>query len=231
MLRNKSNELSQSTKGNTLSREGQLAMRKKKNEEINGKVKGNTMDRVSYRKMLQKKNEEITTVKGNTMGREAYKSMVQAKSSKIADFEPETVLSREEKIKRMKKKSKAIDSYDAGYLNTAAERKARIRSFFFPGQYQANTPTEKLKKMRSVSGKIAKFEGETKLRKYKGGMHPSARHLGRYSLASMEDRAAFREWTAQKLSLDKRAYLPTYLKNKPQKPRYDKNVEKGLWAE
>jgi hypothetical protein len=182
--------------------------------------------------MLKDKNEKITAFsKGNTISREAHRGMMKAKSDKTSSFEPEMVLSREEKIKIMKKKSQAIDSYEPGYLNTAAEKKARIRSFFFPGQYQANTPAEKLKKMRSVSGKIAKYDGDIKRREYKRSMHPSARHLGRYTIASMDDRAEFRERTARKLSRDKRAYLPTYLKDRPQKPRYNKNVEKGLWAE
>jgi hypothetical protein len=82
-----------------------------------------------------------------------------------------------------------------------------------------------------MSGKIAKYDGNLKRREYVRGMHPSARHLGRFTLASMDDRSAFREKMARTLSRDKRAYLPVYLKDRPQRPRYDKKVEKGLWAE
>jgi hypothetical protein len=232
MLKKKNEEISASERGNTLNRVSYEKMLKKKNAEVSGSLKGNTMDRVSYKKMLKKKNEVIAaSAKGNTLGRKEHTAMMRSKSEKIADFEKGLVLTRDEKIKVMKKKSKAIDNYQAGYLNTAAERKARIRSFFFPGQYQANTPTEKLKKMRSTSAKIARFEGKIKERQYVRTMHPSARHLGKFSLASMDDRQSFRERTARQLSRDKRAYLPVYLKNKPPKPRYNKNVEKGLWAD
>ena len=155
--------------------------------------------------------------------------MMKAKSQKYADFEPKTVITREEKVKIMHKKSMAMDKYEPGYLNSAAERKARIRSFFFPSQYQANTPGEKLKKMRSLSGKIAAYDGSIKRREYQRKMHPSARHLGRFTLASMDDRASFREKTTRDFTRDRRAYLPVYLKDKPQKPRYNKSVERGLW--
>jgi hypothetical protein len=229
MLKNKNEEIN-TVKGNTMDRTAYKSMLKNKNEDINT-VKGNTMDRKVYRAMLKNKNEEINTVKGNTMDRISYKKMLQSKSSKVADFDPEMVLSREEQLSRKKKKSKAIENYEAGYLNSAAERKARIRSFFFPGQYQANTPTEKLNKMRSMSGKIAKYEGNIRQRAYSKKMHPSARHLGKFSLASMEDRRAFQEKVKRDFTLDKRAYLPTYLKDRPQKPKYDKKTEKGLWAE
>jgi hypothetical protein len=82
-----------------------------------------------------------------------------------------------------------------------------------------------------MSSKIAKYDGDIKRREYSRKMHPSARHLGKFSLASMDDRKAFQEKTARQFTRDNRAYLPTYLKDRPQKPKYDKKTEKGLWAD
>lgn len=157
--------------------------------------------------------------------------MLASKSEKFSAFEQEMVITREEKISRMRKKSQTIENFQAGYLNSAAERKARIRSFFFPGQYQANSPSEKLDKMRSMSQKIAKYEGAIKRREYERKMHPSARHLGRFSLYAMGDREEFRAKLTKRMAKIRKVDLPAYLRESVKKPRYDKKTEKGLWAE
>lgn len=230
LMKEKSGDVSNLKVGNTVNRTDYKKFLKKQSKAFSESEKGNTIARTAYREMLKKKNEQISSAtKGNTITREAHRDMMKSKSSKIADFEPKIVLTREEKLKIMKRKSQAIDNYEPGYLNTSAERKARIRKFFFPSQYQANTPQEKLKRMRSKSEDIARFEGKIKERTYKSNMHPSARHLGKFSLASMDDRADFRERTARKVNRDSRGNLPSYLKNKPQKPRYDKKTEGGIW--
>jgi hypothetical protein len=232
-IENRSREMSGSTKGNTLGREEHKAMMAAKNKELNESKKGMiTMNREAYRKMLKEKNQVITaSQKGNTLGRDAQREMMKNKSEEIAGQGKNLVTSSGERKDQAREKSEAISEYKAGYLNSAAERKARIRSFFYPGQYQANTPTEKVKKMREKSSKIASYEGEIKRRKYDFKMHPSSRYLGKFQLASMSERGAFREKTARELAKSKKSYLPNYLKERPQKPRYDRNVEKGIWAD
>ncbi|HRH34485.1 MAG TPA: hypothetical protein PKY12_05470 [Catalimonadaceae bacterium] len=230
IMKEKSGDLANLKVGNTVNRKDYKEFLKKQSKTFSESEKGNTLSRIAHRDMMKKKNEQISTsTRGNTISREAQREMMKSKSSKIADFEPKIVLTREEKLKIMKRKSQAIENFEAGYLNTAAERKARIRKFFFPGQYQASTPQEKLKRMRSKSDEIARYEGKIKERKYQSNMHPSARHLGKFSLASMDDRADFRERTARKVNRDSRGNLPSYLKDKPQTPRYDRKTESGIW--
>ena len=230
MMEKKSKEASDLQVGRTVNRKDYKKFLKDQSKSFSESEKGNTITRSAHKEMMQKKSSAAADfTQGKTMGREAYKTMVKTKSSKYADFEPKIVITREEKLNIMKNKSRAIDKYEAGYLNTAAERRARIRSFFFPGQYQANTPQEKLDKMRSMSGKIARYDGKIKHRTYQTTMHPSARHLGRFTLASMDDRLAFREKITRRVNNESRGNLPSYLKNKPQKPRYDRKTEKGLW--
>ncbi len=219
--------------GNTLSRADHKSMMEAKNKEITeGEKNDVTLGRKEYRRMLKAKNSEITaSQKGNTMDRKAYRNMLEEKSAEIAGIGKVTTLSVEDRISKMKEKSKSIADYQAGYLNTAAERRARIRSFFFPGQYQANTPSEKLKKMRSKSEELAKYSGVLKARKYNKRMHPSARYLGKYYLASMSERSDFHRKTTLELARSRRDYMPVYLKKRPEKPRYNRDVEKGIWAE
>lgn len=157
--------------------------------------------------------------------------MLRNKSEAISGEGRIEVVSAAEKRQKAKEKSEAIADYKAGYLNSAAERRARIRSFFFPGQYQANTPGEKLSKMRDKSSEIARYEGKIQRRKYNTRMHPSSRYLGKFYLASMSERSDFHRKTTIQLAKSRRDYLPVYLKERPQKPRYNRDVEKGLWAE
>jgi len=232
-LKKRNAEFAAFESGNTLSRPDQKSMMEAKNKEITkGEKNDVTLGRKEYRRMLKAKNSEITaSQKGNTMNRKAYRNMLEEKSAEIAGIGKVTTLSVEDRISKMKEKSKSIADYQAGYLNTAAERRARIRSFFFPGQYQANTPSEKLKKMRSKSEELAKYSGVLKARKYNKRMHPSARYLGKFYLASMSERADFHRKTTLELARSRRDYMPVYLKKRPEKPRYNRNVEKGIWAE
>lgn len=230
MMKDKSREASELEVGNTVNRKDYKAFLKNQAEKASSFEKGNTISRNAHRDIMKKKSELVTSfAKGNTISREAHREMMKSKSSKTAEFEQKIVLTREEKLKIIKRKNRAIDNYEAGYLNTSAERKARIQKFFFPSRFQASTPAEKLAKMRSVSSEIAKYDGKTKHRTYSSSMHPSARYLGKFSLASMADREEFRERTARKVNRDSRGNLPSYLKEKPQVPQYDKKTEKGLW--
>ena len=202
-----------------------------KNEEITQSEKNYvTMGRKEQKDMMRKKNDQISiSVRGNTMDRKAYRRMLEEKSDEIDGAGKIEVLSSAEGRKKARAKSSMIADYKAGYLNTAAERRARIRSFFMPGQYQANTATEKLKKMRSKSAEIAKYDGIVKHRRYNTRMHPSARYLGKYQLASISERSDFHRRTTMELARSRKDYMPVYLKKRPEKPRYNRDVEKGLW--
>ena len=183
--------------------------------------------------MMAAKSEEIRNSQKNyvTMDRKVYRQMLQDKSAEISGTGKIEVISSEERKKNAKEKSEEIADYRAGYLNSAEERRARIRSFFYPGQYQANTPSEKKNKMREKSNEIARFEGKVQRRKFNSRMHPSSRYLGKFYLASMSERSDFHRKTTIQLAKSRKEYLPVYLKERPQKPRYNRDVEKGLWAE
>jgi hypothetical protein len=230
-IRSKSAEMAASEKGNTLSREDHKSMMREKNEEIaNSEKNYNTMGRKQHRELMRSKSRELSAAeKGFTMNRKSYRNMLEQKSAEVSGEGKIEVISSAERIKKAKEKSQLIADYKAGYLNSAAERRARIRSFFMPGKYQANTVSEKLKKMKEKSSEIARYEGVVKQRKYNTRMHPSARYLGKYQLASMSERSDFHRKTTMELARSRRDYMPVYLKKRPEKPRYNRDVEKGLW--
>jgi hypothetical protein len=85
--------------------------------------------------------------------------------------------------------------------------------------------------MRQKSAEIARNGGKIQHRKFNSRMHPSARYLGKFYLASMSERTDFHRKTTMELARSRKEYMPVYLKTRPQKPRYNRDVEKGMWAE
>jgi hypothetical protein len=205
---------------------------KAKSEKLSNSVAGNTMDRLAYRKMLKEKGRKMMAAeKGNTMGRTDYEKMVQRRSKKIAEATRGNTLAPEAHERLMKNKSENIASYNAGYLNTRAERRARLRSLIYPKEYQANSPAEVKEKARKQSDKIASFSGKRKrsYRRKVENAHPSSRaYSDRIALRSMDARGAAQRKGARQVARNKKSYLPVFLRKNPEKSKYA-DVEKGIW--
>lgn len=129
---------------------------------------------------------------------------------------------------REERKSKDILNYKAGYLNTKAERRARIRSFFRPGDYPPNTPEEKIAKARRNSKLAYEYKGDIVVRRKNKNMHPSSAYQGGKVKNSYNQKERHRKRMLKRSRGNKKENLPRFMRKKESKPRYD-DVEKGLW--
>lgn len=227
-----SDKISQSERGITMDRKAYEDMLKEKNDKLTDAVRGNTMDRAAYRAMLKAKGKKMmASVKGNTMERTSYEKMVERRSKRIAEAVKGNTMLPSAHERLMKNKSEAIADYDAGYLNTKAERQARLRSLLHPKEYQANSPQEQKQRARQKSSEIASFSGSRKrsARRHIENATPSSRpYNNRISLRSMEGRESARRKGARQVARNKKSYLPVFLRKKPTKSKYN-DIEKNLW--
>lgn len=202
------------------------------NDKLTDAVKGNTMDRTAYRAMLKAKGKKMmASVKGNTMERTAYEKMVERRSKRMAEATRGNTLSPEAHERLMKNKSEAIADYDVGYLNTKAERRARLRSLIHPKEYQANSPQEQKNRARQKSDEIASFSGNRKrsARRHIENATPSSRpYNNRIALKSMASRETARRKGARQVARNKKSYLPVFLRKKAPKSKYS-DIEKNMW--
>ena len=232
--RAKSEKIAASEKGNTMLLSDHEALMKKKDEKMSESVKGNTMDRMAYRKMLKDKGRKFAAAeKGNTMERTDYEKMVKRRSERIASATKGNTLGREAHERLMKNKSEDIADYDAGYLNTKAERRARLRSLIHPKEYQANSPQEQHAKAKRKSDEIAGFAGKRKRssrRKIENAAPSSRAYNNRIALTSMNARGAAQKRGARQVARNKKSFLPVFMRKKTPKSKYD-DVEKGIWNE
>ena len=212
-------------------RAAQAALARYQSLKIAQAQKGNTMTRPDYKAMLKKNSAKVSEgEKGNTMVRTDYRAMVKKKSEKYANAEKGNTLRREAHTAMMKAKSDDILNFEAGYLNTKAEKRARIRSFFHPGEFVANTPKEQHDKARDVSGDIASFKGKKRRHKVevKNAHVSSQAENSKRSIRSYESRESTRKRTAFFMRWNRKRLLPVWMRKKEKKAKYD-DVEKGLW--
>jgi hypothetical protein len=205
---------------------------KAKSEKLAGAVVGNTMDRLAYRKMLKEKGRKLMQAeKGNTLARTDYEKMVQRKSKRMAEAVVGNTLGTLAHERLMKNKSEDIANYNTGYLNTKAERKARLRSLIFPKEYQANSPQEQKRTAKRMSDNIASFTGKRKRAhiRHIENAHPSSRlYAKRHRINSIEDRTAAQRKGSKQMAKNKKAYLPVFMRKDPKKSKYS-DIEKGIW--
>lgn len=212
-------------------RAAQMALARRQSLKYSQAEVGNTMIRPEYKEMLKEKSAKISrSTKGNTMGREEYKAMLKRKSEKFATAEKGNTLRREAHVSMMRAKSDDIVNFEAGYLNTKAEKRARIRSFFHPDEFVANTPKEQRAKARDVSGDIAGFHGKKRRHKIevKNAHASSQAENSKRNIRSYESRESTRKRTAFLMRWNRKRLIPVWMKKKEKKAKYD-DVERGLW--
>jgi hypothetical protein len=210
--------------------------RKERNKKTNEKISNYELKRVlSIEARLRKyknTNEKLADFEPKrVLTREEQRNKMQSQSESLSELIVGNTMDRKSYIEMLKKRSKEFASNEPGYQNTSAERKARIRKFFYPKQYQATTPGAKKERAKDISQKLADYSGEIKLREKTKYMHPSARHLDRLKIKSIEDKEALRLKMLKKNRKDWLSDQPLYMKQKVARARYDKKTEKGLWNE
>ncbi len=212
------------------SREAQTAIARDQSRKYANAERGNTMARKDYKEMLKEKSEKMLAVKGNTMTREDYRAMLKKKSEKISSSEKGNAMRREAYVSMLRGKSDDIADFDARYLNTRAEKRARIRSFFHPDEFVANTPKEQMNKRRDMSGDIADFKGKKRRdKREEKNAHASTVALNsKRKVRDYENREGNRKRTAFLLRWNRKGLLPVWMRKKDKKAKYD-DVEKGLW--
>jgi hypothetical protein len=213
------------------SRQYQQALARDQSLKASQAQKGNTMVRPDYVAMLKKNNAKMAEgEKGNTMGREAYKAMLKKKSEKFAVAERGNTLRREAHVSMMRGKSDDIADFDARYLNTRAEKRARIRSFFHPDEFVANTPREQRNKARDMSGDIAGFQGKKRRGKHevKNAHFSTIAENNKRGIRNYENRENTRKRTAFLMRWNRKSLVPVWMRKKEKKAKFD-DVEKGLW--
>lgn len=216
----------------TLLPEDQRKMEKRDNKEYsNSELQYRTMHPRDQRAMEKRDNKKYSgsLLPYRTMMPEDQRTMEKRDNNVITKSQIGNTMIRPRRMDMLRRQNKHQSDYDAGYLNTKAERRARVRSFFFPEGYAPNTQMEKHVKARHASRRMADWRGDIPLRKRGSNMHPSAAYLGRAGVKSLEAKERYRKKSLKRNRRNKKENLPVYMRDSPDKPKYDKNTERGIW--
>lgn len=217
----------------TLRKNKQLKIERKSNRrQTNSEFPYRTLSKNSQLKMERATNHRHTNTQFpyRTLGKRRQIRMERRSNRRQTSSEyPNRTLNKAEQIRQERATNRRLTDYNVYYLNSRNERRARIKSIFYPNKYPANSPEEQKIDARNTSRKLADYKGELAVRRSGKNMHPSAKWLGGQSSKSLAAKNRYRKRMLRQNRSNSKSNLPIYMRKEPKKPKYDKDIARDFW--
>ncbi|MDJ1483469.1 hypothetical protein QNI19_22850 [Cytophagaceae bacterium DM2B3-1] len=181
----------------------------KRSLKANSKAKGMLVPGPAYReKMMEKRNAEFSGFRGEnrTLAKPYREKMYKKRAEDFNNFRGENrTLAMPYRKKMYKKRAEDLSSYRGGHTLRIEYRK---------------------KMYKKKSKELSSYKGDIVVRKRPKGTYPNLKYRGGYKNSSFEKKEKYRKKILKRMG--KKKYVPSYMKKKDEKPRYDSR-ESEIW--